>query len=113
MSLHRKRFVYDPESKQMVEVPFKPRNSGTLIVGDLPDFVSPVDGKVVHGRAGLREHNRRHGVTNVADYKGVWEAKQKERERLFTAKDSSRARLETVIRAYNDLAEGRVKRHRS
>lgn len=51
---------------------------------DLEPFVSPVDGKVVSGRAALREHDRRHGVTNIADYKETWEKAAKERARLFT-----------------------------
>ena len=33
------------------------------IAPDLPDFVSPIDGKWYSGRAGLREHCAKHGVT--------------------------------------------------
>ncbi len=40
-------------------------------MGDLPDFVSPVDGKHYSGRAGLREHNLRNNVVPVADLKGL------------------------------------------
>lgn len=42
-----------------------------MIAGDLPDFVSPVDGKTYSGRAGLREHNRRNGVVPMEDLKGL------------------------------------------
>lgn len=35
---------------------------------DIEAFVSPIDGKIVSGRAALREHNKKHGVTNIADY---------------------------------------------
>jgi len=41
------------------------------VMGDLPDFVSPVDGSVVSGRAGLREHNLRNNVVNTADLAGL------------------------------------------
>lgn len=41
------------------------------ILGDLPDFVSPIDGRLYSGRAGLREHNRRHDVVPNADLKGL------------------------------------------
>ena len=41
------------------------------IMGDLPDFVSPIDGSVVRGRAGLREHCKRHDVVPTADLKGL------------------------------------------
>jgi len=41
------------------------------IVGDIPDFVSPIDGSVVSGRAGLREHCLRHDVVPTAELKGL------------------------------------------
>lgn len=44
---------------------------GAAILPDLPDFVSPVDGKAYSGRAGLREHNLRNNVVPVADLKGL------------------------------------------
>lgn len=42
-----------------------------IIAGDLPDFVSPIDGTVVRGRAGLREHCARHNVVPTEDLKGL------------------------------------------
>jgi hypothetical protein len=42
-----------------------------VILGDIPDFVSPIDGKVVSGRAGLRDHCRRHGVVPTEELKGL------------------------------------------
>ena len=44
---------------------------GVMIAPDLPDFVSPVDGKVYSGRAGLREHCRTHDVVPTADLAGL------------------------------------------
>ena len=41
------------------------------ILGDVPDFVSPIDGTLVSGRAGLREHCRRHDVVPTADLAGL------------------------------------------
>jgi hypothetical protein len=41
------------------------------VLPDLPDFVSPIDGKVYHGRAGLREHCRLHDVVPTADLRGL------------------------------------------
>jgi hypothetical protein len=43
----------------------------TLVHGDLPDFVSPIDGTVVRGRAGLRDHCARHNVVPTEDLKGL------------------------------------------
>jgi hypothetical protein len=38
---------------------------------DLPDFVSPIDGKLYSGRAGMRDHCARHDVVPNADLKGL------------------------------------------
>jgi len=42
-----------------------------MVAGDLPEFVSPVDGKLYSGRAGLREHNARNNVVLAADLAGL------------------------------------------
>lgn len=47
------------------------QNTGVTFMPDLPDFVSPIDGKLYSGRAGMREHNRRHDVVPNADLKGL------------------------------------------
>jgi hypothetical protein len=44
---------------------------GYVILPDLPDFVSPIDGKRYSGRTGMREHNKRHDVVPVEDLKGL------------------------------------------
>jgi hypothetical protein len=44
---------------------------GATILPDLPDFVSPIDGKLYSGRAGLRDHCARHDVVPTADLKGL------------------------------------------
>lgn len=47
------------------------REAGYFIAPDLPDFVSPIDGKEYCGRSGLREHNLRNNVVLNADLKGL------------------------------------------
>jgi len=42
-----------------------------MIMPDLPDFVSPIDGKQYSGRTGMREHNKRHDVVPNAELKGL------------------------------------------
>jgi hypothetical protein len=44
---------------------------GVTILPDLPDFVSPIDGKTYSGRAGLRDHCARHNVVPTSDLKGL------------------------------------------
>lgn len=45
--------------------------SGPAIVGDQPDFVSPIDGRVYSGRAGMRDHCARHDVVSNRDLVGL------------------------------------------
>lgn len=47
-----------------------PKQYATFIP-DIPDFVSPIDGTVVRGRAGLREHCKRHDVVPTSELKGL------------------------------------------
>ena len=41
------------------------------VMPDLPDFVSPIDGKTYSGRTGLREHCATHNVVPMADLAGL------------------------------------------
>jgi len=52
-------------------IPETETRRATAVMGDLPDFVSPVDGSIVSGRAGLREHNLRNNVVNTLDLAGL------------------------------------------
>ena len=45
--------------------------NGPTIMPDLPDFVSPIDGKLYSGRTGLRDHCARHNVVPTSDLKGL------------------------------------------
>ena len=54
-----------------VEEYLPPSSSGVMIAPDLVDFVSPIDGMVVRGRAGLREHCKRHDVVPTQELKGL------------------------------------------
>ena len=84
----RRRYVYDPATKEMVEV--SPSHSQALhfVQPDLPGYQSPVTGLWVEGRKARREDLRR---TNSRPYEGFEqeskEAKkiQAERERKLDA----------------------------
>lgn len=45
--------------------------SGPFVLPDAPDFVSPIDGSVVRGRAGIRDHCARHNVVPTAELAGL------------------------------------------
>ncbi len=72
---------------------------------DLPDFVSPIDGTVVHGRAGLRKHNKLHNVTNPSDFSEEWSKKRKERDQFYSGSSTydGERRREAIARAYDKL----------
>lgn len=75
----RTKYIQDHVTGELIEVPVdfqgKPRASedkaSYYILGDLPDFRSPIDGKWYSGRAGLREHCKLHNVVPTADLKGL------------------------------------------
>ncbi len=70
---------------------------------DIEPFVSPVDGTTISGRAALREHNRLHNVTNVADFENEWRRKAKERNAMYSGDRGfdAKRRKEAIIRAVN------------
>ena len=59
----------DPVRKEDYHAPVP--TGGVTFLPDLPDFTSPIDGKRYSGRAGMREHCRRHDVVPTADLKGL------------------------------------------
>lgn len=46
-------------------------DNSPLVFADEGDFVSPIDGKVYSGKAGMREHCKRHDVVNHRDLVGL------------------------------------------
>ena len=76
-----------------------PTSRATAIMGDLPDFVSPIDGRHYSGRTGLREHNLTHNVTPHADLKGL---PYQTTDRAYTTpKEQARERKERIIHMVN------------
>ena len=71
----RSSWVYDKTQGRLVPKhefhAEESRSAGYTVLPDLPDFVSPVDGKTYSGRAGLREHNLRNNVVCTADLAGL------------------------------------------
>lgn len=59
----RTRYIQHPETGELIlaheyRAPHSPTH---YVMSDLPDYESPIDGRVVHGRAGRREDLRRSG----------------------------------------------------
>lgn len=98
----RKRYRWNPVTLRQEPIDDTPGGGRLAIIPDIEPFISPVDGTVVTGRAALREHNRRHGVTNIADFKGQWEREARERATFFKgdAKYDQKRRIEHLKRAF-------------
>ena len=47
------------------------RGYSAAVVGDTPDFISPIDGSIVKGRAGMRDHCSRHDVVPNQELQGL------------------------------------------
>ncbi len=60
---------------------------GAPMIHVVEPFVSPIDGKVISSRRGLRAHEREHNVIQVGDaYEKIVKTKKEEaRERKFDA----------------------------
>jgi len=66
------------------------QSRSAAVQGDIQSFISPVDGSVITDRKQLREHNKRNGVVNSAEYSPEYYArKAKEREDFYAGKTSA------------------------
>ena len=95
----RKRYRYDPESGEMVEITpgyQPPPRKGALnhmggLWGDRHyDGLRATDGADISSRKRHREYMKRNGLTTADDFKNVWKTAAQERERYFTQGGSIR-----------------------
>jgi len=82
----RSRWIYKDDGTVVNANDGTATRRGVTIMPDLPDFVSPIDGKWYSGRTGLREHCALHNVVPTADLAGLppkpthWESTPSRRE---------------------------------
>jgi hypothetical protein len=80
------RYIQDPVTLELVPASQyrAPSNKVHDIQGDIEPFISPIDKSIISSRSDLREHNRRHNVTNASDYSPEFiAARQRQREAAF------------------------------
>jgi hypothetical protein len=66
------------------------RGPNMHVMPDIEPFVSPIDGSVISSRPHLKAHNKKHGVTNTADYSPQFlEKRAKERHLKATGQDAA------------------------
>jgi len=98
----RRRYRQNPKTLEMELVSDNTvRERGILICPDIEPFKSSIDGSTISGRAALRNHNKRHDVTNPADFTNHWQQTARERERMYTGDPSfdRKRRTEAVRQA--------------
>lgn len=114
----RRKYVYDPETKEMVEVETRDtRKVSHFIQMDIAPFKSPIDGKYIGSRSQLREHMLKHDVVDRRDYVELRKTKEAERKaRIDGSHPEVKAERRQQIndsyeRVRNEhLAQGRWKR---
>ncbi len=87
----RRTYVYDPDSKEMVEVTRDRIHPAYNIHVPVDQFLSPVDGKVYYGARGYREHNKRNNVVPhemPAKRDPAFQEARERRERISALSDS-------------------------
>ena len=100
--VQRGRFIQHPETGTLVPAADYVRpdtNKSAYVMGDIQDFVSPIDRTLIDDRGKLRRHNKKHGVTNTADYSPAhFEKKQREmkNEREGNTPQAKQERVETI-----------------
>lgn len=93
----RRKFVYDPETKEMVEVTAgRPADVDAPVVwGDQKEFRSPVTGEMITDRGQLRRHMKIHGIAPAHELAGTAERVRRERARA-----EAEGRKRSIIDAY-------------
>ena len=104
----RKRWIQCLETGKLIpaEEYVRPKPKTHMVMGDIKPFISPIDRKPVTTRPQLEEHNRRHGVTNSADYPKEWVAERGKSIVRKQEQESKRQRKELLIKAYHQLDRG-------
>lgn len=95
----RTKYRWDKTLEKWVPYYRDPSSRGVLIIPDLPDVKSPIDGRTIHGRSGLRAHNKEHGVTDIRDFTETWARAEADRVRHFAGDFDHKERKEALARA--------------
>lgn len=88
----RKSYVQDPKTGQLVpkEEFYAQQYDAPFIMGDLPDYESPIDGRVISGRAARREDLRRSGCRE-------WEGMEQEKKEAHRWKVENERKLDQKL----------------
>ena len=110
----RGRFIQDPKTHKMVPAEdYVSKDSSNIyaaIHGDIDSFRSPIDGSIIDDRRKLREHNKRHDVTNTREYGADWftrRAAERSADNMASSKRNRMARRDEIARAMHNQEHNR------
>ena len=95
----RRRYVFDSESGEMVEVGNSRKHQHLhMIQPDIQPFISPVDGVEIKSRGHLRRYMKAKNLAHVDDFSQSWEQKRAERLKYKAGRDdkSIRQRIDAL-----------------
>jgi hypothetical protein len=100
--MNRQRWIQDRHTGELIpadEYTFK-ADRGALIMKDIEPFVSPIDQSHINSRSALREHNKKHNVTNSSDFTQQWKRQAEERNARINGTFDPTPIRDSLIRAF-------------
>lgn len=96
----RKTYIQHPITHKLIpKEDYVPPYRGTMVMGDIEAFVSPITKEVITSRSRLRDHNKEHGVTDSRDYSPEYMAKknlERENNLIGNTPQAHKERIECV-----------------
>lgn len=112
----RRRFVWDPDLKELVEVSTDydqpARNDGSLWNDRHYENLQATDGTDISSRAKHREYMKRNGLTTADDFKQEWAKAEKRRDEYRTGKGHGAVTRDDIGRAIHQLESSQRQRRR-
>lgn len=112
----KRRFVWDPEQKCLVEVstdyeqPSRQEMDGTLWNDRSYVGLKATDGTDISSRSKHREYMKRNGLTTADDFTQTWDKAQQQRAAYFQGKGGGAVSREDIGRAIHQLESAQRKR---
>lgn len=110
----RRRFVWDPEIGELVEITASQSPTTEplhYVQPDIKEYISPVTGQLIGTRSQHREHMHKHGIAPLDDFKGTMERART--ERLLRQQGAHPDQRRERIQALRDSFEHVRNQHRS
>ena len=101
-----RRWIQHPETLELIprDEYVRPATKTAYILGDIENYVSPLDGSVISDRRKHREHMQKHGVVPSQEFSTEWLAKRrKELSSEIDSKSASMERKQAMWESWNRL----------